>query len=82
MRNILADLGLDLGKIAPAPPARATGGPFVPVTAHGVSAFDRQLYRIKLARGQVDRLQPHARRGADPQADDRRTGIDFRLRRA
>jgi murein DD-endopeptidase MepM/ murein hydrolase activator NlpD len=58
MRNLLADLGLDLGKFAPAPPApaRATGGPFVPVTAQGVSAFDRQLYRIKLARGQVDRL--------------------------
>jgi murein DD-endopeptidase MepM/ murein hydrolase activator NlpD len=60
MRNLLADLGLDLGKIAPAPPAqgqgRAIGGPFVPVTAQGVSAFDRQLYRIKLARGQVDRL--------------------------
>jgi murein DD-endopeptidase MepM/ murein hydrolase activator NlpD len=56
MRNLLADLGLDLGKIAPALPGRATGGPFVPVTAQGVSAFDRQIYRIKLARGQVDRL--------------------------
>ena len=56
MRNLLADLGLDLGKIAPALPARATGGPFVPVTAQGASAFDRQLYRIRLARGQVDRL--------------------------
>jgi murein DD-endopeptidase MepM/ murein hydrolase activator NlpD len=57
MRNLLADLGLDLGKIAPALPApgRATGGPFVPVAAQG-AAFDRQLYRIKLARGQVDRL--------------------------
>jgi murein DD-endopeptidase MepM/ murein hydrolase activator NlpD len=52
MRNLLADLGLDLGKIAP---VRATGGPFVPVTLQG-AAFDRQLYRIKLARGQVDRL--------------------------
>jgi murein DD-endopeptidase MepM/ murein hydrolase activator NlpD len=58
MRNLLGDLGLDLGKFAPAPPAptRATGGPFVPVTTQGGSAFDRQLYRIKLARGQVDRL--------------------------
>jgi murein DD-endopeptidase MepM/ murein hydrolase activator NlpD len=55
MRNLLADLGLDLGKIAPAP-GRATGGPFVPVTPQGTSAFDRQLYRIKLARSQVDRL--------------------------
>jgi murein DD-endopeptidase MepM/ murein hydrolase activator NlpD len=56
MRNILADLGLDLGKIAPPLPARASGGPFVPVNALGVSAFDRQLFRIKQARGHVDRL--------------------------
>jgi murein DD-endopeptidase MepM/ murein hydrolase activator NlpD len=55
MRNILADLGLDLGKIAPALPPRATGGPFVPASAN-VSTFDRQLYRIRLARGQVERL--------------------------
>ena len=56
MRNILADLGLDLGKIAPPLPARATGGPFVPVERSGVSTFDRQLYRIRLVRGQVERL--------------------------
>jgi len=57
MRNILADLGLDVAKIAPAaPPARATGGPFVPAAAGNISAFDRQLYRIRVARGQVDRL--------------------------
>jgi murein DD-endopeptidase MepM/ murein hydrolase activator NlpD len=55
MRTILADLGLDLGKIAPLP-ARASGGPFVPASTNGLSAFDRQLYRIKLVRGQVDRL--------------------------
>jgi murein DD-endopeptidase MepM/ murein hydrolase activator NlpD len=58
MRNILADLGLDLGKIAPGVPQRATGGPFVPVVAQtGTSAFDRQLFRIKLARDHVGRLQ-------------------------
>jgi murein DD-endopeptidase MepM/ murein hydrolase activator NlpD len=56
MRGILADLGLDLGKIAPAPPARASGGPFVPASLNGVSPFDRQLYRIRLARGHVERL--------------------------
>ena len=33
MRGVLADLGLDLSKIAPAPPPRATGGPFVPASA-------------------------------------------------
>ena len=56
MRVVLADLGLDLSKIAPPPPVRATGGPFVPASVTGVSAFDRQLYRIRLARGHVDRL--------------------------
>ena len=56
MRNILADLGLDLGKIAPPLPARASGGPFVAAAPSGVSGFDRQLYRIRLVRGQVERL--------------------------
>src|SRR2546421_2231776 len=56
MRNILADLGLDLAKIAPALPGRASGGPFVPASAGSISAFDRQLYRIRLVRGQVERL--------------------------
>jgi hypothetical protein len=56
MRGILADLGLDLGKIAPALPARASGGPFVPASMNGVPPFDRQLYRIRLARGHVERL--------------------------
>ena len=56
MRSVLADLGLDLGKIAPAFPARAAGGPFVPASANNISAFDRQLYRIRLVRGQVERL--------------------------
>jgi murein DD-endopeptidase MepM/ murein hydrolase activator NlpD len=57
MRNILADLGLDMTKIAPGAPIRATGGPFVPAKGPlGVSTFDRQLYRIKLARTQVERL--------------------------
>ena len=56
MRSVLADLGLDLGKIAPALPARASGGPFVPASAGSISGFDRQLYRIKLVRGQVERL--------------------------
>jgi murein DD-endopeptidase MepM/ murein hydrolase activator NlpD len=56
MRGILGDLGLDLGKIAPGLPPRATGGPFVPATASTLSAFDRQIYRVKLVRGQVERL--------------------------
>lgn len=55
MRNILADLGLDVARIAPAPP-RATGGPFVPASANTLSTFDRQMYRIRQARTQVERL--------------------------
>ena len=55
MRGILADLGLDLGKIAPSLPPRASGGPFVAAT-NNISAFERQVYRVKLVRGQVERL--------------------------
>ena len=58
MRNILADLGLDMSKIAPGTAPRAIGGPFVPAKGPlgASSAFDRQLYRIKLARSQAERL--------------------------
>jgi murein DD-endopeptidase MepM/ murein hydrolase activator NlpD len=56
MRGILADLGLDLAKIAPGLPPRASGGPFVPATASNLTAFERQIYRVKLVRGQVERL--------------------------
>ena len=52
IRSVLADLGVD--------PARATaghgvGGPFVPLKAprSGASAFDRQLYRINIARAEI-----------------------------
>jgi len=55
MRTVLADLGVDVGKM----PAAATGGPFVPVTTvrgGDGGAFDRQLYRINLSRAHVDHL--------------------------
>ena len=54
MRSVLADLGLDAGK---APPTSQSGGPFVPVTvpADAVS-FERQVYRINLARAHVEKL--------------------------
>jgi len=55
MRSVLADLGVDPGK-APSVPS-AVGGPFVPVTLTPDSgAFERQLYRINIARAHVDRL--------------------------
>jgi len=53
IRGVLADLGINPGKMAPA--ASATGGPFVPASAPR-EAFDRQLYRINIARSHVDRL--------------------------
>jgi TolA-binding protein len=56
MRGILADLGMDVNKIGPALPPRAAGGPYVPANTASLSAFDRQIYRVKLARGQVERL--------------------------
>jgi murein DD-endopeptidase MepM/ murein hydrolase activator NlpD len=54
MRSVLADLGLDVSRTANQP---AVGGPFVPVKlpADG-NGFERQIYRINLARAQVDRL--------------------------
>jgi murein DD-endopeptidase MepM/ murein hydrolase activator NlpD len=56
LRGVLADLGLDVAKMPGSAPA-ATGGPFVPVTPRAdATAFDRQLYRINLARANVERL--------------------------
>ncbi len=54
MRSVLADLGVDIGA---APANSAVGGPLVPAKPpqSGASAFERQLYRISLARAQVDR---------------------------
>jgi len=55
MRGVLADLGVD-GKKTIAVPA-ATGGPFVPVTLRrDANTFERQLYRVNIARASVDRL--------------------------
>ena len=53
MRSVLDDLGVDPGKAAA---KSASGGPFVPlrVPHTGASAFDRQLYRVNLARAEID----------------------------
>jgi murein DD-endopeptidase MepM/ murein hydrolase activator NlpD len=64
MRGVLADLGIDPGKPPSSPPPdtktsapAGTGGPYVAATmrAEAVS-FERQLYRINLARAHVDKL--------------------------
>ena len=54
MLGVLTDLGVDLGKTGV---KSATGGPFVPLRPpqSGASAFERQLYRINVARAQIDR---------------------------
>jgi murein DD-endopeptidase MepM/ murein hydrolase activator NlpD len=55
MRGVLADLGVNPGRTGPAP--AGIGGPFVPLKAPSsqASAFERQIYRINLARAEVDR---------------------------
>jgi murein DD-endopeptidase MepM/ murein hydrolase activator NlpD len=53
MRSVLSDLGVDVGK---APAGSAVGGPFVRAKPpqSGASAFERQLYRINVARAEVN----------------------------
>lgn len=56
IRGVLADLGLD-GKKGHAALPPAVGGPFVPVTLQkNAGSFERQLYRIHVARASLDRL--------------------------
>jgi murein DD-endopeptidase MepM/ murein hydrolase activator NlpD len=55
MQSVLGDLGVNSGRT---PAGSAVGGPFVPIKPPrpGASAFDRQLYRINVARAQIDHL--------------------------
>ena len=54
MHSVLSDLGVNLGRTSA---EGAVGGPFVPIKPpqSGASAFERQLYRINVARAQIDR---------------------------
>ena len=54
IQSVLADLGVNINNV---PANAAAGGPFVPAKPpqSGASAFERQLYRINVARAQVDR---------------------------
>ncbi len=56
IRSVLSDLGVEVGKTHD---KTTVGGPFVPVRPPkpGASAFDRQLYRINLARAHIDRYR-------------------------
>jgi murein DD-endopeptidase MepM/ murein hydrolase activator NlpD len=53
MHSVLADLGVHVGKM----PKSSAGGPFVPIRPPkpSASAFDRQLYRINVARARIER---------------------------
>ncbi len=57
IRGVLTDLGIDAGKGQSNAnlTTGAIGGPYVPVKPDA-SSFDRQVYRINLARSQADRL--------------------------
>ena len=54
IQSVLADLGVDASRRSG---DAAAGGPFVPIRPpqFGASAFDRQLYRINVARAQINR---------------------------
>ncbi|HET6838677.1 MAG TPA: peptidoglycan DD-metalloendopeptidase family protein [Bradyrhizobium sp.] len=57
MRGVFTDLGLDMAQLEAATPRAAVGGPFVPVKlSSSAGAFERQLYRINVARTQMERL--------------------------
>jgi hypothetical protein len=57
MRGVFSDLGLDMAQLEAATPRGGMGGPYVPVKlASDAGAFERQLYRINITRGQVERL--------------------------
>ena len=55
MRSVLDDLGVNVNTAH----VRGVGGPFVPLKqpSKGASDFDRQLYRVNLARADVDRYR-------------------------
>ncbi len=53
IRSVLADVGVDPSKAA----AAATGGPFIPYRlAPNAGPFERQVYRVAVARAQAERL--------------------------
>lgn len=51
--GVLSDLGVNVSKM---PPAGGIGGPYIPLKVpKGNGAFERQLYRINVARAQINR---------------------------
>ncbi|HEY6258967.1 MAG TPA: M23 family metallopeptidase [Xanthobacteraceae bacterium] len=60
VRGVLADLGVDTKKIAPAPKTgieSGTGGPFVAaLPPFNTATFDRQITSVKIARAEIEQL--------------------------
>jgi murein DD-endopeptidase MepM/ murein hydrolase activator NlpD len=57
IRGVLTDLGVDVGKAVPAEPTGGVGGPYVPARfPKEAVGFERQLHRLAIARGHVNRL--------------------------
>jgi murein DD-endopeptidase MepM/ murein hydrolase activator NlpD len=57
IRGVLSDLGLNPGKAPAKAAGAAVGGPFVPAKLPPASnVFERQLYRVSLARSEADLL--------------------------
>ncbi|MBY0381984.1 MAG: M23 family metallopeptidase [Xanthobacteraceae bacterium] len=56
MQSLFSDLGLNAAQMRAATPKAAVGGPFIPAKPPGRNAdpFERQLYRVNLARSQVE----------------------------
>ncbi|MGH6779239.1 MAG: M23 family metallopeptidase [Bradyrhizobium sp.] len=58
MRRVIGDLGLSLAQLKTATPRASTGGPFVPFKLPAnAGPFERKLYRVDIARAQMDRLK-------------------------
>jgi murein DD-endopeptidase MepM/ murein hydrolase activator NlpD len=57
IRNVLIELGVDAGKLAPPTDAHGVGGPFVaPKLRPDSGTFEREVHRISIARVHVERL--------------------------
>jgi murein DD-endopeptidase MepM/ murein hydrolase activator NlpD len=57
IRGVLTDLGMDAKKVPAGVQVAAVGGPFVPLTLRkDAGTFERQLYRIHIARANVEKL--------------------------
>lgn len=57
IRDVLADLGVDVTKFAAAQEGSATGGPFIPYETEAPSPFDQQAQAVRTAIQEVEQLR-------------------------